>query len=216
MCHWAAKAQIVHLKVRRPTLDATQHGRGSMDFLRFCNNVIATNQIGTFGGKPIFWYFIKVVAHNLNRKRGGFCFSLNSKSLFQAMKVYGGRYMCDLFSLNYVGPSMNTTKRENKKVARFVSGKHIEDFRNVASIYKDVLCTHDITRSVLVIFAEDETKIKGWMLWQSRLDMLVGFCVSKEGHVCSSNYKVHVGSRHLGYNRILDAFTNDKLGGVVH
>ena len=42
--------------------------------------------------------------------------------------------------------------------------------------------------------------------------MFVEFCSSKEGHVCCSNYKVHVGSAHMGYNHILDALTNEKVG----
>jgi hypothetical protein len=49
--------------------------------------------------------------------------------------------------------------------------------------------------------------------WLLRSNMLAGFCGSKEGHVCCSNYKVHVGSRHLSYNPILDPFTNDKVDG---
>jgi hypothetical protein len=101
------------------------------------------------------------VAQKLNRKKGGFWFNLNSKSFVQAMKVYGGCRMCDLFSLNHIGPSMNTIKKENKKGMRFFPGKHAEVLKNVASIYKDVLRVHDITRPVPMILAKDEIKVKG-------------------------------------------------------
>jgi hypothetical protein len=108
---------------------------------------------------------------------------------------------------------MNTTKRENKKRVRFVLGEHAEFFRNAVSIYKDVLHANGITRPVPAILVEDETKVKGRVLWHLRSDMLAGFCGPKEGHVYCSNYKVHVRSGHLDYNRILIAFTNDKVGG---
>jgi hypothetical protein len=71
------------------------------------------------------------------------------------MKVYGSYCMCDLFSLNYRGPSMNTTKRENKKGVRFVPREYVEVFKNVANIYKDVLRAHNITGPVPMILFED-------------------------------------------------------------
>lgn len=42
----------------------------------------------------------------------GFKFFDNSKALAQAMKVYEGRRMCDLFALNYNGPSYSTIKKK--------------------------------------------------------------------------------------------------------
>lgn len=68
--------------------------------LKFCTNIIAAHRSGAFGGRPALWDFMKDVARNLNRKKTRYRFSTNCKSFAQAMKIYGGRRMVDLFSLN--------------------------------------------------------------------------------------------------------------------
>jgi hypothetical protein len=55
---------------------------------------------------------MKDVFSNLNRKRQGCKFNGNTKTFAQAMKIYRGRRMCDLFTLNFVGPTFLTVKRE--------------------------------------------------------------------------------------------------------
>lgn len=61
------------------------------------------------------------VVESFNRKdvlsfcKHWFCEPKNSKSFAQAMKIYGGKQMCDLFALNFGGPSYDCTKRKNKK-----------------------------------------------------------------------------------------------------
>jgi hypothetical protein len=63
------------------------------------------------------------VPKNLNRKKRGFKFSTNSKSFLEAIKVYSSCHMCDLFLLNYMGPLLSTTKKENWKGIMFVFGE---------------------------------------------------------------------------------------------
>jgi hypothetical protein len=58
---------------------------------------------------------MKDVTRNSTRKKQGWRFSANTKSFMQAMKIYGGRRMCDLFTLNFAAPSFNTIRRENRK-----------------------------------------------------------------------------------------------------
>jgi len=65
--------------------------------------------------KANFMGFLGDVVANLNRKKEGFRYLENFKALAQAMKVYRGRQLYDLFVLNYSDPSYNTIKRENKK-----------------------------------------------------------------------------------------------------
>lgn len=61
------------------------------------------------------WDFLKDVANNLNRKKQGARWSSNSLVFSQAMKMYEGRQMYDLFSLNFGGPNYNSTKCVNHK-----------------------------------------------------------------------------------------------------
>ena len=43
--------------------------------------------------------------------------------------------MFDLHSLNYMGPSISTTKRENCKGIRFILGKHAGVLKVVARVF---------------------------------------------------------------------------------
>jgi len=116
MYHWAAKLRIAQLKIKRPTLKKlAMAASNNHNVYKFFGDILRAHRTGAFGGRPALWDFMRDIAANLNRRKDGFRFSENSKALAQAMKVYGGRRMCDLFALNYNGPSYNTVKRENKK-----------------------------------------------------------------------------------------------------
>ena len=141
------------------------------------------------GGKPALWDFLKDVANNLNHKKQRARWSRNSLAFSQTMKMYGGRRMCDLFSLNFAGPNYSSIKCVNQKGVQFVPGEHIDIFRSVAQIYKEAKEAHKIQGPVPVILAEDETKVKGRVAWDHRWDTLVGFCGPKNDYVCVSNYK---------------------------
>ena len=160
--HWFAKVRIAQLKMKRPTLK--EYAKGASDqhnVYKFCHDIIKAHRTGAMGGKPALWDYLRDVASNLNRSKQGFRWSTNSKAFSQAMKIYGGRRMCELFELNYAGPNPSTTKRENQKGVQFVHGEHVDIFQSVAKIYKDAKAAHGIVGPVLVILVEDETKVKG-------------------------------------------------------
>jgi hypothetical protein len=140
----------------------------------------------------------------LNGRKEGVRFYENSKALAQAMKVYGGRRMCDLFALNYSGPSYSTIRRDNKKGIQHVSGEHGEIFAIVADIYKDAKDAHEIIGPIPVILAEDETKVRSRVYYEQRFDTLVGFCGPKDKHMSVSNYKPIIGIGEDGCNNNLD------------
>lgn len=68
------------------------------------------------------------------------------------------------------------------------------------------------TGLVLVILAEDETKVHSRVSYEQRFDTLARFC---ENHVCISNYKRCVGTGEGSYNTILECFQGDKVGGFA-
>ena len=155
---------------------------------------------------------LKDMANNLNRKKQGFRWSSNSLAFSQAIKMYGGRRMCDLFSLNFGGPNYSFTKRVNQKGVQFVPGEHVDIFRSVAQIYKQAKETYGILGPIPVILAEDETKVKGRIAWDHRWDTLEGFCGPKDDHICDSNYNVVVGMGDFCYNNIVDSFRTNRVG----
>ena len=185
------------------------------NLMKFCNNIFSVHRVGAFGGKHALWDFIKDVAANLNRKASGNRYSENTKYFAQAMRIYGGRRLCDLFALNFAGPSYDSIRRESRKGVAFIAGEHAEIFQYIASIYTDAKSAHGISGSILVIFAEDETKIRGRVSWEARSDTLVGFCGPKDNHSCVSNYKPTIGVGEVGYNKMVDSFRLDKVGGFA-
>jgi len=52
------------------------------------------------------------------------------------MKGYGGKRMCDIFSLNYSRPHYSIVKKDYKKEVQFIPVEHSEIFVLVAEIYK--------------------------------------------------------------------------------
>jgi hypothetical protein len=76
--------------------------------------------------------------------------------------------MVDLFSLKFAGPSYSQVKRYVKKGVQFILGEHVEIFYAVAEIYRDAKLAHNIVGPVPVILAEDETKVKGRVAWESK------------------------------------------------
>ena len=114
--------------------------------------------------------------------------------------------MCDLFALNFGGPSYDCTKRENKKGVQFIAGEHSTLFAAVAHIYREAKAAHGVEGPVPVILAEDETKVKSHISWDARFDGLVGFYGEKESHVCISTFRPQVGNGEEGYVSIVDSF----------
>ena len=208
MYHWVAKTCIVQLKVKRPILrESARNPADNGDLLRFCNHIIAAHCTGAFGGKPTLWDFLKDVVANLNWSKSRARFTNNSKSFCQAMKMYGGRHMIDLFNINYNGLSYSTVKQENKKGVQFIQGVLSNIFQSVAKIYKAGKLAHRIKGPIFVLVAEDETKVKARVTWDPKFDTLVDFYGVKDDHdVCISNFRPLIGSGESGYNAIVDAF----------
>jgi hypothetical protein len=149
------------------------------------------------GGKPPLWD----VATNLNKKKGGCRYSENTKAFAQTMKIYGGRRMCDFFTLNFVGPSWNIMKSENQKGVQFPPGEHRQVFQSVVEAYRQAKVKCKVTGPIPIIIVENETKVKSHVCWEQKWDTLAGFCGPKENHVCVPSCKVVVGSGEPGYEK---------------
>ena len=206
----------MQLKVKGPTLEEmAKESSSEHNLLKFCNNILNAHRTGAFGGRGALWDFLKDVAQNLNRDSRGNRFSENTKSYAQVMKVYGGKRMCDVFSVNYLGPNYSTIKWDHKKGVHFIPGEHSEIFATVAEIYRMAKQAHGITEPVPVILAEDETKVRGRVAYKPKWDSLAGFCGPSESHVCVSSFKPVVGSGTEGYSKIVDSFRSNKVGGFA-
>jgi hypothetical protein len=134
---WSHKKKMAQLQMTQPNLkDISHECLNCKDVMLFCQNIVAAHRTGAFGGKPALWDFFWDVAQNLNRKKAGHRYSKNTKSFAQAMKIFGGRRMCDLFALNYAGLNFSTIKRQNQKGVHFMPREHVSIFKAVVEIYK--------------------------------------------------------------------------------
>lgn len=59
--------------------------------------------------------------------------------------MYGGKHMCDLFSLIFGGLEMSTIKRAGRKGIQFVPTEHRKILKVVVHIYRDAKSVHRIT-----------------------------------------------------------------------
>ena len=70
--HWSARTRVAQLKVSRPTLrESAQRASSEHNIFKFCLDIIAAHRMGAMEGKPTLWDFLRDVASNLNRKKGG-------------------------------------------------------------------------------------------------------------------------------------------------
>ena len=214
--HWATKLRIVQLKAKCPILkESAAVASNEQNLYKFYGNILGAHRLGAFGGRPTLWDFMHDVAANLNRRKEGFRFSKNSNRLAEAMKVYGGRRMCDLFALNYARPSYSTITRDNKKGIQHVPSKYGEIFAPIVEIYKDAKAAHGMNGPIPVILVEDETKVRSRVSYEQWFDILAGFCGPKDTHICISIYKPVVGTGEGGYSKILECFRFDKVGSFA-
>ena len=216
LLHLTAKARIVQLKVKRPSLrELARDASGSHNVLKFCHSILNAHRCGAFGGKLALWDFLHDVAQNVSRDDRGNWYSENTRCLGEVMKVYGGRRMIDMFALHLAGPSYSQVKRDVKKGVQFVPGEHLHIFASVAEIYRDAKALHNIVGPVPIILAEDETKVKGRVVWEPKWDTLAGFCGPEENHVCHSGFRPHIGNGEEGYRKLVESFTSNRKAGFA-
>lgn len=82
-------------------------------------------------------------------------------------------------------------------------------------MYKEVKCVYGINETISKILVEDETKLKGRVVWEHRWDMLLNFYGCNVNHIYVLKYKVVVGFDEGGYNTIFNCFCINVKGRFV-
>jgi hypothetical protein len=131
------------------------------------------------------------------------------------MKIYDGHRMCDLFQLNFSGPSYKTIKIANSKGVKFLPGEHAHVFRCVAAIYREAKEAYGIIGPVPMILAENKTKVKSRVAWDSKGDHLISFYGPKLQRRCIFHFRPIIGTGEVGYNNIMEAFGNYQIAGFT-
>ncbi|KAL3696466.1 hypothetical protein R1sor_010542 [Riccia sorocarpa] len=97
-------------------------------------------------------------------------------------------------SANLMTPSLRTAKRNKAEFVPFLPGVQPQNFAEVSKILEASKRHYGIVGDVPVILAEDETRIKPRVRWESRRDTLIGFCGPEDAHTCRLGLEVTVGS----------------------
>ena len=168
------KALVCQLKIIRPMLrEAAAECGNWADVLKRCNNIILAHKTKALGGHATFWDFLVDFGNNKIRSR----YNTNIVAFPQTVKLY------DLFSLNLSGSSLSTVKLPNKNGVQFVGRFRPKIFTAMVSIYKNVIEAYGWVWPIPIFMAEDETKIKTRVSWESRSDTLTWFCRRMDVHV---------------------------------
>ncbi|KAL3696540.1 hypothetical protein R1sor_010616 [Riccia sorocarpa] len=77
-------------------------------------------------------------------------------------------------SSNLMTPSLRTAKRNRAQFVPFLPGVQAQNFAEVSKILEASKRYYGIVGDVPVILAEDETRIKPHVRWESRRDTLAG------------------------------------------
>ena len=127
--------------------------------------------------------------------------------------LWAGPRIANFVALNLGGPEIHSIYQwRNQHRIVFAGGIEEVNFKKLASIYKEAMARITPT-SVPVLAAKDETGIIGQIVYNQASDELLGFCgVKGLEHKCLDYFTVVVGNGEEGYNSIVNAFDQYKVG----
>ena len=142
------------------------------------------------------------IADNMRKESNGRRQNTFSEKFYKVLRIWGGKRLSNFVAGNLFGPSDSAQKRtRQKQINRHrQEGMTSTGFSWLAKVYKDLKENCGIDGPVLAEASEDE-------LW--------GFCGSNDGHMCSSDHVVKVGTGEDGYHNIKEAFQNNKIASYA-
>ena len=130
------------------------------------------------------------------------------KMFFEVVMIWGGPRLVKFVSQNLYGPEIHSVFRWRKQHSKsFHVGISKENYIVLSDIYSQIA-----TAQVPVLMAEDETATVANVTYHAGKDVLQGFCGPIQDHSCQDNCEVHIGEGEEGYNNIVGAFQNKKIG----
>ncbi|MCO5606824.1 hypothetical protein L7F22_061015 [Adiantum nelumboides] len=130
--------------------------------------------------------------------------------------MWNGPRLHDFLAANLNGPSLSTTKRDQRLATQFLPGIHGYIFDAIGELYQKEKEKHGIQSQIPFILVEDETAIKKRIRWNPKDDTLVGFDGYKmENHERGTSSLIKVGAGKIGYDMIVKEFENHVIGGYA-
>ncbi len=207
-------AENIRLKTRRRTLkeELLEYShRGSMKQILY--KLQTAKEMGKLDDKVVLADLLKCCANNFHAKNHGQRYGEPTRLFFESVLLKAGPQLATFITNNLLGPEVHTIFRWRKQhqidETCSINGEY---FMKVGEIYKGIVEKRNLPR-VPVFMAEDETAIIGKITYNQKTDELVGFC-GQEGlyHRCEQDFRVKVGDGEDGYNNIVQAFQQNKIG----
>ena len=155
--------------------------------------------------------FLETITQNLNRKKQGKRYSDAVKLYYEVLMYLGGPRIVAFVSASLGGPDTHSVYlwRQKNHVEIYCNLKE-EDLQRIADVYVPYIKE---TGKVPVEISEDETAIIGKITYHQATDELIGFCgPDGPGHQCVADFRIFVGDGVAGFNTIVQAFENNKIG----
>lgn len=149
-----------------------------------------------------------------------------SMMLYEVILIKGGRWLVEFVARNLGGPRKVSTITQKWKAeipySLGLSGSKAV-INDIVRIYDRAMEQHNIARgSVPFMLSEDETCCQSRVYWDRNKDELWNFCGAKcpcvgkcncgKPHVCQSSLTIKIGEGRDGYERLINAFNNHKIG----
>ena len=188
--------------------------RGSMKAVCFQLNKAAEQ--GHLKNKAVLTDLLESVARNLHVEKEGKRYRGSFKMFIEVILMWGGPRLASFVAMNIGGPEIHSVFRWRKQNnTNITPGLSASNFINLRGIVSRAHERKDLPR-LLVLLAEDETAIICAVEYCADKDTLNGFCGRIEpDHQCMQNCEILVGDGEEGYNNIMNAFRDYKIGAFA-
>ena len=208
------KSKNLRLRMRKRSLDgklAEFARRGSMKAI--CHNRDKAAQNGYLKDRNTLVGVVQTVTRNFHVEKNGRCYQSSFKLFLEVLLLWGGPRVATFVAINLCGPEIHSIYRwRNQHLVHLDGGFEENNFKVPGKLYKESMSNLGV-KHVPVLAAEDETAILGQISYSERTDELLGFCgVTGADHKCLDYFTVVVGNGEQGYNTIVNAFNEYKIG----
>lgn len=208
-----SKTHLARARLRIRSLDEKLKEfarRGSMSAI--CNKLQLASDEGKLKDKKVLVSLFDTVSRNLHVKNKGQRYQAPLKMFYEVLMIWGGPRLVNFVALNLHGPEIHSVFRwRNDNSIPVKVGLDIDNFKALVPIFTEL--NEQLGIRVPVLLAEDETAIVANVSYDQARDVLQGFCgPNRPDHKCVENAEVPVGEGVQGYDTIVQAFQDKRIG----
>ena len=181
-----------------------------------CAQLDKAAQLGLLEDEIVLKELLQSTAANFHKKANGKRYKASVQEFYEVIMCWGGPRLASFIAINLFGPEIHSLYRwRKKKKIELELGLQEKNFAVLASVYSEAM-KKIAASEVPVECSEDETAIIQEVTYHQENDILLGFCgTNGDNHVCSDRFCVEVGEGEPGYERVINAFNENKIGNYA-